>query len=211
MRVSALTEKGQGGGFPLYDAMEALRRKHPDTYYHCIRASLLAEKFAAKLGLDNRESRELVQSCLMHDIGKLLIDNTILDHEGMYVGSRPIALERHPAIGVRFLEPVMNSRVLAAVRHQREHWDGTGTPEGLARERIPKYARICAIIDVFDSWMMPGCRYSNRSISEGIQELKRLAGSRLDPELVESFIGAVRKPGSLYMYGWPNAKAPDDG
>ncbi|OUS71324.1 hypothetical protein B1748_26690 [Paenibacillus sp. MY03] len=210
MRVIALSEKGHGGGYPLYDAMEALRRKHPDTYYHCIRTSLLAEKFAAGLELDKRESRELVQSCLMHDIGKLLIDNSILDHERKYFGSRPGALERHPAIGVRLLEPVMNSRILAAVRHQNERWDGGGTPDGLTGEHIPQYARICAILDIFDGWVMPGGHYSHRTIAGGVKELRRLAGNRLDPGLVELFIKMVRKPGALYMYGWPNAMAPND-
>lgn len=209
MRASILTEKGIGGGFPLFDAMEALRRKHPDTYYHCIRVSLLADKFSNKLGMDKAEARDLVRSCLMHDIGKLLIDNSLLDQEPDRQESYAIGLQRNPDIGVKILEPVMNLRVISTVRHQYEYWDGSGTPDGLAGERIPRHARICAIADVFDSWVMPGSRAPNRSAAGGVQKLRRLAGSRLDPGLVESFVDMMRKPGAMYMYGWPGQKSAD--
>ncbi|WP_214628570.1 HD-GYP domain-containing protein [Paenibacillus agaridevorans] len=188
--------------------MKQLKRKSPSSYRHCLRVSAIAQQFANVLGIGGAEKGILVSGCYLHDLGKLFIPNNILNRKGKLSDREWRIMRQHPSCGGSAAElyPGISSRIVEIVRYHHERWDGGGYPEGRSRHDIPYLARICAIIDTFDSMMSNRCYRSRLSLEDSVNELRRGSGTQFDPSLVEPFIVFI-KTSQLdeTMYGHPAA------
>jgi two-component system cell cycle response regulator len=165
----------------LGDLLDALHRRS-ELHAHLNRVARLARRVGLRMGLGGRPLGDLVRSAELHDVGKLLIPERILDKPGP-LGEREWELIRmHTMYGERLLTLIPALAALApAVRASHERWDGAGYPDGLGEEEIPLLARVISVCDAFDA--MTSERSYRRPVTResAIAELARCAGSQFDP------------------------------
>ncbi|MFC5702498.1 HD-GYP domain-containing protein [Cohnella faecalis] len=179
--------------------MELLRDRHEETYRHCVRVSLLGEKLARSLRMSEQDIEALVRGCLLHDVGKLLVSLAILDASGPLDERQWDEMKRHPRIGADILESMgLRGEIIDLVLHHHERWDGQGYPSGLHKEEIPYGARICAVVDAFDSMMSDRPYRQGKTVSEALEELRKHAGTQFDEAIVESFSRLAEELGRMY-------------
>ncbi len=155
---------------------------------HSRRVTAWGDALAVEIGLAARECRLIHLSGLIHDIGKIGIDDDILRKPARLTPEEYDIIKSHPERGIRIIEPLQFlQETVPIILHHHERFDGAGYPAGLAGEGIPLGARILAIADTFDA--MTSCRAYRKALSAqtAFDELKRCRGSQFDPELVEAF------------------------
>ncbi len=159
---------------------------------HSNRVSELCKSMAEALGMTEDESEELKSVGLLHDIGKIAIDENVLNKSGELTEDEWKEIKRHSEIGYRILNTVNDLRDMATyVLYHHERWDGKGYPKGLKGDEIPMKSRIIAIADAYDA-MTSEKSYRNALPEEvAIEELRKNAGSQFDAELVDVFIAKV--------------------
>jgi HD-GYP domain-containing protein (c-di-GMP phosphodiesterase class II) len=132
------------------------------------------------------EQREVLRfGCILHDIGKIGIEEGALDARDAS-DAEQVFYRMHPLIGRGILQPVgFLERSLPVVVHHHERWDGHGFPEGLRGDDIPLHARICAIVDAYERLRNPQ-RLGAVPLSpnQAMEEILAGAGTRFDPGLV---------------------------
>ena len=141
------------------------------------------------LGLSNYKIKELEMTGLLHDIGKISIDEGILNKPGKLTNDEWNEIKKHPEIGYRILSTVNELAEIAEyVLSHHERWDGKGYPRGLKGDKISFESRIIALADTYDA--MTSNRAYRKAISKEIvlDEIKRCAGTQFDPELAGVFI-----------------------
>ncbi len=120
------------------------------------------------------------------DIGKIGIDENILNKKGSLTSNERIDIERHPEIGWRLLNSTNEFSELAQfVIHHHEKWDGSGYPNGLKGEAIQLESRIIAVAEAYDAMTSNSSFDKKQSMSEAALELKRCSGTHFDPKVVE--------------------------
>jgi HD-GYP domain-containing protein (c-di-GMP phosphodiesterase class II) len=131
----------------------------------------------------------------VHDIGKIGIRDQFLYKEGPLTPEERRTLEEHTLIGERILATSTHGfeRILPAVRHHHERWDGRGYPDGLAGESIPLLARMVGIADSFDAMTTERPYSRARGLEAAIAVLHEDAGTCFDPALVPLFARAVER------------------
>jgi putative two-component system response regulator len=169
----------------------AAEYRDDDTGQHVLRMAHYSVTLARKLGWDRRRLELLLYAAPMHDIGKIALPDCILQKRGPLSDSEWGLVKRHPAIGARILsgsdsEVIRLAEVVALTHHEK--WDGSGYPQGLAGEDIPRVGRIVAIADVFDALTI--CRPYKGPIpaEQAVGLIRQGAGSHFDPALVDAFV-----------------------
>lgn len=170
----------------------ALEAKDAYTRGHSIRVSRYAVATAAQLGLDGASLDGIRLGGELHDIGKIGTREAVLHKPGTLTEDEFRQICEHPALGERMLWPLAQESpdVLRIVRSHHERLDGRGFPDGLRGERIPFEARIVAVADAFDAMTTERPYRESRSAEAAIEELRRVAGTQLDPPMVEAFVTA---------------------
>ncbi len=166
----------------------ALEAKDPYTEGHSVRVAAYSEAIGKQLGLPSATLDLIHRSCLLHDIGKIAVDETILTKTGRLNPLEREKMDMHVVIGESILRPIaLLHPLLPGVRHHHEHFDGTGYPDSLKGDRIPIEARIMAVADAFDA--MTSSRPYREPIPEedALTELRRAAGTQFDPRVVAAF------------------------
>lgn len=139
----------------------------------------------------------LTKAAPMHDIGKIVVPDSILQKPGRLTPEEFEAIKQHSAEGGRIVREVLGSieekdyvEIAANMAaHHHEKWDGSGYTAGLSEEGIPLSARIMAVADVFDALVSKRCYKSAMPLEEAFAELKRSAGTHFDPQLIAVFLG----------------------
>ncbi len=173
--------------------INTLHEKNKREEQHSHRVSLLCKSMGMALGLPEREVQELELIGLLHDIGKIAIDENILNKSGKLTEAEWEEIKRHPEIGYRILNTVNDmSDIANFVLYHHERWDGMGYPKGLKGEDIPFVSRIITIADAYDA--MTSDRSYRGALPEqvAIEELQKNAGIQFDSELVRVFINKRR-------------------
>jgi HD-GYP domain-containing protein (c-di-GMP phosphodiesterase class II) len=169
-----------------------LRTHHAPTADHSHRLASLARQVAERLMLDPLEATEVELVAVLHDVGKLTIDPALLDWAGPIDDGQRGLLRRHTIAGEEMLAEIAGLEHLAGVvRATHEAWDGTGYPDGLAREGIPLTARIVSAADSYDA--MTSDRAYRRALSrrEACRRLRKAAGAQFDPRVVDALLLCV--------------------
>ncbi len=170
----------------------AIEAKDPYTMGHSERVTDYALILGRALELSGEQMETLRFAATLHDIGKIGLTDESLARSGHLDMSDEILVRMHPLIGISILQPVeFLAPALNAVRYHHERWDGRGYPEGLAGEDIPLLARVIAVANLYDRLQTGSPGRPGYSPREAARELARLAGTALDPKLIEVFLRAV--------------------
>jgi diguanylate cyclase (GGDEF)-like protein len=144
------------------------------------------------LGMSESDLSALRYASTLHDIGNLGVPEAILNKPGPLSDEERPAIERHPLIGEGILSPVdFLADALPLVRAAHERWDGTGYPDGLEGEQIPLGARILFACNCYDAMTAARPYRDALHAEEAKQELRRSAGTQLDPRVVSALLGVL--------------------
>ncbi|MHB1346013.1 MAG: histidine kinase N-terminal 7TM domain-containing protein [Candidatus Humimicrobiaceae bacterium] len=174
--------------------IKILIEKNKRERMHSERVIALSEDLAAAFNVSAQKISEIKTLGLVHDIGKIGIDNKILESKNELSELEYIEIKRHSEIGYRILSSLNEfSQIAEFVLAHHERWDGKGYPKGLSGENIPFESRIIAIADSFEA--MTGERSYKKTLSENdaIEEIIKNAGSQFDPEISKIFVEKVLK------------------
>lgn len=165
------------------------------TYSHCVNVCIYSIAIGKKLGLKDKEIEELAHGAMLHDIGKARIDSSILNKEGALTVDEFEIMKTHTTEGKIILESLgeTNQNIIDSVLYHHEKMDGSGYPYSLNRYKIPFFAQIISVADVFDALTtkrsykealgsFPALRIMKDRMSIGLNETALNA-------LVESFRG----------------------
>lgn len=168
--------------------------KDPYTHGHSERVSRMAVQLARKLDFEEPEIEYLEYAAILHDIGKIGIEDSILGKKDRLTEEEYKKIKRHPIIGanivksIEFLEKCSNT-----ILYHHEFYNGNGYPSGLKGEEIPRPARLLAVIDAYDA--MNSNRPYRKSMTEDeiIRELEKESGKQFDPVIVATFISLLKE------------------
>ncbi len=177
----------------------AIDAKDPYTRGHSDRVARFSLAIARELNLDKNTVERVQIAALLHDVGKIGIDDAVLRKPDRLTDEEYAIIKKHPIMGANIMGPIKQLKdILPGMRHHHEAFDGSGYPDGLAGAQIPLLARIIAVADTFDA--MTSDRLYQKAMDDDfvIKTLNRLSGTRYDPKMVQAFISAhtrVRAPG----------------
>jgi putative nucleotidyltransferase with HDIG domain len=165
----------------------AIDAKDPYTCGHSDRVARLSVCLARELGCDTDELNTIYLSGLLHDIGKIGINDSVLRKPGPLTPAELEHIKTHPELGCRILEGVRQlDKVMPVVRHHHEAWNGAGYPYGLKSDECPFLARVVAVADSIDA-MSSDRPYRNGIPDEQLDNILRNgAGKQWDPRIVEA-------------------------
>lgn len=161
---------------------------------HSERLAELAVETGRQLDCSPQELTDIQWAALLHDIGKIGVPDNILRKPSALDISELEVMRRHPEIGAHIVEPVRNLATVAPIiRAHQERYDGTGYPDRLKGDEIPKIARIISVADAYVAMTDERVYRKARSTEEAISEIKRCSGSQFDPEVVKAFLKVLKQ------------------
>ena len=170
----------------------AMLARSQETEEHAERLTNWCRQLGQVLGLKQTEIDDLLLLATLHDIGKMGIDDAILNKPGKLSEEEWIMMRKHPEIGYRI---AMSSpdliHIADYILSHHERWDGTGYPQGLCREKIPLLSRILAVVDAYDAMTEDRAYRKALSPRAAVAELQQHAGTQFDPVIVEAFVEKV--------------------
>jgi putative nucleotidyltransferase with HDIG domain len=155
----------------------------------------LSLEVAEELGLHERERHNVELAALLHDIGKIVIPDTIINKPGPLSDEEWALMKTHTIEGQRMLDRVggVLREVGMIVRASHERWDGSGYPDGLAGAQIPREATIVAACDAFNAMTTDRSYRRARSAREAVAEMRACAGSQFAPDVVSALVRVVAR------------------
>jgi HD-GYP domain-containing protein (c-di-GMP phosphodiesterase class II) len=170
---------------------QAIESRDPYTGGHSERVSSIAQVVARRLGWKTARLGALRLGSLLHDVGKLNLDEAVLRKPGPLDDHEYREVKRHPLAGARLIRGFEALRpALPYILFHHERWDGHGYPTGRSREQIPLGARIVAVVDAFDAMISVRPYRRPLPVRTAITELNRGAGTQFDPGVVSAFLSA---------------------
>ncbi len=168
------------------------RRDHY-TAGHSRRVADYSRLLAVALKLSEREQDIVERAALLHDLGKIGIPDAILLKPGRLDDRERSVMNRHPVIGAEIIHGIASMEDIApCVLFHHERIDGSGYPNGLRDSMIPLPARILAVADAFDAMTTDRPYRRALTIDAAVTELRRVAGTQLDAQIVDTFVTLVR-------------------
>jgi HD-GYP domain-containing protein (c-di-GMP phosphodiesterase class II)/pSer/pThr/pTyr-binding forkhead associated (FHA) protein len=173
--------------------MTSIQAKDVYTRGHSERVRHYSRILGKELGLTGQELYRLTLGAAVHDIGKIGMPDSVLkfNTNPRLTPEQLDEVKKHPARGAKILGEIPFLRdVVAAAELHHEDWNGGGYPHGLKGEEIPLIARIVAVADTYDAITTDRPYQKGLAYEQGHEVLRKIAGKRLDPELVEAFVAA---------------------
>ncbi len=172
----------------------AIDAKDPYTRGHSERVAALARTIGRHLNLGEEVQHRVWIAALLHDVGKIGVEDRILQKGGELATEEFEQMKAHTVIGAEILAPIEQLReMIPAVRWHHENWNGRGYPDGLQGERIPLLARIVAVADTVDAVTTDRPYQRAYSLEEAVATVRRLAGTRFDAKVVTAFLRAYER------------------
>lgn len=176
----------------IFIIMNALFEKNEAEKPHAKTVSELSERIAIKMGLRDYEIKQVKLAGLVHDIGKIGIDESILRTKGTLNSEDWEVIKRHPETGYRILSSSKGySEISNFVLDHHERWDGKGYPRGLKGEEISVKARIIAVADAYADMIADRSYKKTLTKDEAAAEIIKCAGTQFDPVIARIFIELV--------------------
>ncbi len=176
-------------GATINTVINTLFEKNSREEAHSKRVSELATRLAVSLKLPSAQIDKVRTAALMHDIGKIIVPDEVLENPGNLSEAEQSNIRKHPEIGFRILNcsPEMAELSKAILQHH-ERWDGTGYPSGIAGKEIDICARIIAIADAYDAMTSVRPYRVAMTPEKAMDEILENAGKQFDPELSGIFV-----------------------
>ena len=189
--TASLEEKTKALEASSFASVEALARaidaRDPYTYGHSARVARLSFEIAREMGLPPEQLSTLGRAALLHDIGKIGVEDRVLRKPGPLTKREVIAMRAHPVIGYEMLKGLhFLESSLSGIRHHHEHWDGTGYPDGLSGEGIPPAVRILTVADALDALTSDRPYRSAMSFSAALATIETGAAIQFDPAVIRA-------------------------
>jgi putative nucleotidyltransferase with HDIG domain len=172
----------------------AIDAKDPYTRGHSERVARYSSLVAKEMGLPIEDVRRVRLSALLHDVGKIGIDDRIIRKPTALTEEEFEIMKTHPAKGAAIMEAIPQLHdVIPGMKHHHERWEGGGYPDGLSGEEIPLQARIVSVADTFDAMTTTRPYQRAMDLRFVFQRLRDLAGNRFDPVVVDALIQSYEK------------------
>ena len=173
---------------------DAIEKRDPYTGGHTQRVTLYSQATAKYLPLAPLERKWLKITSVLHDIGKIGIEDYILKKPERLNPQEFEVIKRHSEMGAKIVEHIRQLKeIIPGVKYHHEQVNGKGYPDGLTEKDIPSLARIIAVADTYDAMTTDRPYRMAMGKEAAIEELKRCAGTQLDKKVVEAFIQAYQK------------------
>ncbi len=171
--------------------ISAVEAKDAYTYGHSDRVTRYTMMIANQLEFSQVELRRLEYLSLLHDIGKIGIEERILRKSTSLSEQEWSIIKNHSVLGASIVEPIkFLEDGQRTIRHHHEWFNGSGYPDGLKENSIPLYSRIIAVADAFDAMTSIRPYRDSLGSQSALNELKCCAGTQFDPMIVEKFVSA---------------------
>jgi HD-GYP domain-containing protein (c-di-GMP phosphodiesterase class II) len=169
--------------------------KDPYTRGHSERVAIIsrwiAERLAEKEPLDAEQIHRIYLAGLLHDIGKIGINESVLCKNGRLTPEERVCIQRHPAIGASILRGIKQMRdIVPGVLYHHERIDGKGYPSGVPGEAVPLTGRIIAIADSFDAMTSKRVYRDAMSVEQAVEEIRKGLGTQFDEKIGRVFLGS---------------------
>jgi HD-GYP domain-containing protein (c-di-GMP phosphodiesterase class II) len=181
--------------------LSKIKNKDDYTAEHCINVSILSAAFGKHLGLLEEEIRVLALSGMLHDVGKMRIDDAILNKPGALTPEEFDIMKKHTTYGRDVLAalPTLEHAAVDVAYSHHERMDGKGYPRGLSSQQIPVFAKMVGLVDTYDAITSSRVYDKGRASMQALQIIHRNKGTQFDAELAVEFIRmiGVYPPGSV--------------
>ncbi len=186
-----------------------IEAKDKYTEGHSKRVSQYAVEIAAAMHLSRGHIEDIRVAALLHDIGKIGINDAILNKDGVLTPQEHDQIRQHPVIGARILEHSdMDPRIRSIVLHHHERYDGLGYPDGKKGGTIPLGAFILGVADAYDAMTSDRSYRGGMPREEALEAIRQGRGKQFDPGVVDAFLSMMeQKPGA--KAGAPAQKGRD--
>ncbi|MBN1212527.1 MAG: tetratricopeptide repeat protein [candidate division Zixibacteria bacterium] len=178
----------------IFDLMsQKVDRKDKYTKGHSDRVASFALLLAKELGMKPQVLKSIVAAALLHDIGKIKINDRVLKKEGKLTEEEFELIKKHPGFGVELLRgKEFPWDIKPMILHHHEKLDGTGYPHGLKGEDIPTGVRIISIADVFDALTSDRVYRPAFDTGKALEIMEKESGSSFDPVLLKCFCNLIK-------------------
>ena len=182
----------------------AIDGKDPYTRGHSERVSRMSVAIAQRLGLADDECEKIRISALLHDVGKIAIDDNILKKPAALTDDEYVIMKQHPQKGYKIMSQIRAMKeFLPGMYMHHEMVNGQGYPQGLKGDEIPLMAKIVAVADTFDAMTTDRPYQQAMKFEEAIVRIQSFVGTRYDPGVVSAFVEACEegqiRPGSVKL------------
>ena len=168
---------------------EAVDKRDPFTSKHSQRVRSISVDIGRQMRVSAAELEALEWGGLLHDVGKIGVPDSILLKQGKLTREERITMNAHPVLGAQIIGPVQRlAPELPVIRHHHEWYNGSGYPDRLMGDEIPRLARILHVADAFEAMTADRPYRKALSVDQALAELRKFAGVQFDPEIVDAFV-----------------------
>lgn len=174
--------------------VRSIEAKDSYTRGHSDRVAEYAQKVALKMGFPREKAEMVKKVAQLHDIGKLGINESVLNKKEKLTEEEWQAIKEHPVTGEEILRPVfLDEKMLALVRSHHEHYDGTGYPDGIRGKDIDILAQVVSVADSYDAMTSTRAYRKSLTMEQAVAELNKNSGTQFNPRIVEAFLEVLRE------------------
>ena len=173
---------------------QAIDAKDPYTRGHSVRVNRYSVVLARVLGMNEDQIADIHVASLMHDVGKIGINDKILQKPGKLTTEEFDVMKTHTTKGAQIMQPIGKmQRIIPGLRSHHERWEGGGYPDNLSADQIPLMARVIAVADAFDAMTTHRPYQKAMSFAQAQERLNVLKGAAFDERIVEAFNRAYQQ------------------
>jgi putative two-component system response regulator len=179
----------------LFNLARTVEAKDPTTGDHCDRLCVYAVHLGKTLKLGSEDLDALRRGAILHDIGKVAIPDEVLLAPRKLTPGEWTVMKRHPSIGAELCHHLRTARTtLPIIRHHHERWDGSGYPDELKSEGIPRLARAFQVVDIFDALTSRRPYKEPMTVTSALKQLEsEVAEGKLDPAMMQAFLKTLQR------------------
>ena len=186
-------EKIQNYEQTLYALIEIIESRDTYTGKHSLRVAQYSKKIAQQLQYNPKECEEVYKAAMLHDLGKIGIPDTLLLKPGKLNEQEYNLIQQHVNIGYHMLNQIpMFKNIAQIINAHHERGDGSGYPNGLFKEDIPRGATILAVADTFDAMTTNRIYKHRKSVQEALLEIEQLQETHYTKEVVQAALQALK-------------------